>query len=68
VASTTGLANNVVDVEAEDAEMPAPKRSHTELHCFMMTPEQMFQWCTLFVKGMVTACVPFNFVMNTYRA
>jgi hypothetical protein len=32
----------------------------------MMTSEQISQWCTLFVKGMDTSCIPFTFVMNTF--
>jgi hypothetical protein len=50
----------------EDAQLSDPKRTQSKLRSFMMTPDQIFQWCTLFVKGMVTACVPFTFVMNTH--
>jgi hypothetical protein len=60
-ASTSTTAPEDVDVE-----LLVPKRAQTELQCFMMTPAQIFQWCTLLVKGMVTSCIPFTFVMNTY--
>jgi hypothetical protein len=33
---------------------------------FMMTPEQIQDFCKLFVKGMITACVPFAFVGNEF--
>jgi hypothetical protein len=48
------------------SKLSDPKMKQSELQNFMMTPDQIFQFCRLFVKGMVTACVPFTFVMNSF--
>jgi hypothetical protein len=44
----------------------APHNNQTRLQQFMMSPDQCHEFSKIFVKGMVTGCVPFAFAANMF--